>query len=77
MTELVAYYDENPTDVKGKVEIHQSPMPAAAGSRSEEGLIRASLVYVRVPSEANRSSSRLGGTTIGRCVIETTRRSGS
>ena len=52
MSELVAYYDENPIDVKGTVEIHQSPMPAAAGSRSEEGLIRASLVYVRVPSEA-------------------------
>ena len=52
MSELVAYYDENPIDVKGKVEIHQSPMPAAAGSRSEEGLIRPSVVYVRVPSAA-------------------------
>ena len=52
MSELVAYYDENPIHVKGEVEIHQSPMPAAAGSRSEEGVIRAALVYVRVPSAA-------------------------
>ena len=52
MSELVAYYDENPIEVKGEVEIHQSPMSAAAGSRSDEGVIRASLVYVRVPSEA-------------------------
>ena len=35
--QLVAYYDENPVEVKGKVEIHQSPMSSAAGSRSVEG----------------------------------------
>ncbi len=52
MSQLVAYYDENPVEVKGKVEIHQSPMSAAAGSRSVEGVIRTSLVYVHVPSEA-------------------------
>ena len=52
MSELVAYYDENPIEVKGEVEIHQSPMSAAAGSRSLEGVIRAALVYVRVPSAA-------------------------
>lgn len=52
MSELVAYYDENPIEVKGKVEIHQSPMSAAAGSSSQEGVIRAALVYVRVPTAA-------------------------
>jgi len=34
------------------MEIHQSPMSSAAGSRSVEGFIRTSLVYVRVLSEA-------------------------
>lgn len=52
MRQLVAYYDENPVEVKGKVEVHQSPMSSAAGSRSVEGVIRTSLVYVLVPSEA-------------------------
>lgn len=52
MSQLVAYYDENPVKLKGQVEIHQSPILSAAGSRSAEGAIRTSLVYVRVPSEA-------------------------
>jgi hypothetical protein len=52
LSQLVAYYDENPVEVKGRVEIEQSPMSSAAGSRSVEGVIRTSLVYVRVPSEA-------------------------
>ena len=52
MSELVAYYDENPVEVQGKVQIHQSPMSSAAGLRSAEGVIRTSLVYVLVPSEA-------------------------
>lgn len=52
MTDLVAYYDETPTELKGQVEILQSPISAAAGSRSVEGAIRTSLVYVRVRSEA-------------------------
>src|SRR4051794_39272999 len=43
LSELVAYYDENPIEVKGQVEIHQSPMPADAGSHSQEGVIRAAL----------------------------------
>jgi hypothetical protein len=51
LSELVAYYDENPVEVEGKVEIHQSPMSSAAGLRSEEGVIRTSLVYVLRPSE--------------------------
>lgn len=44
MSELVAYYDEKPVEVKRNVEIHQSPISSAAGLRSEEGIIRASLV---------------------------------
>ncbi len=52
MSQLVAYYDEDPVEVKGKVEIHQSPMSSATGSRFFEGFIRTSLVYVQVPSEA-------------------------
>lgn len=52
MSQLVAYFDETPVEVKNKVEIFQLPMSSAAGSRSVEGVIRSSLVYVRVPSEA-------------------------
>jgi hypothetical protein len=52
LSELVAYYDESPVEVQGKVQIHQSPMSSAAGLRSAEGVIRTSLVYVLVPSEA-------------------------
>ena len=51
MSQLVAYYDENPIEVKGKLEIDQSPISSASGSRSVEGAIRTSLIYVRVPSE--------------------------
>lgn len=52
MSQLVAYYDEKPIELKGQVEIQQSPIASAAGSRSVEGAVRTSLVYVRVPSEA-------------------------
>lgn len=52
MNQLVAYYDENPVEVKGKVEIQQSPISSASGLRAVEGLVRTALVYVRVPSEA-------------------------
>lgn len=52
MSQLVAYYDEDAVEVKGKVEIHQAPMSSASGLRSVEGVIRPSLVYVQVPSEA-------------------------
>jgi hypothetical protein len=51
VNQLVAYYDEDPVEVQGKVEIHQSPISSASGSRSVEGVIRTSLVYVHVPSE--------------------------
>jgi hypothetical protein len=52
LSQLVAYYDENPVELKGQIEIHQSPISSAARSRSVEGAIRTSLVYVQVPSEA-------------------------
>lgn len=52
MSQLVAYYDENAVELKGQVEIHQSRISSSVGSRSVEGAIRTSLVYVRVPSEA-------------------------
>lgn len=52
LSQLVAYFDEKPVELKGQVEIRQSPISLAAGSRSVEGAIRTSLVYVQVPSEA-------------------------
>lgn len=52
MSELVAYYDDNPVELKGQVEIHQAPVASAAGTRSVEGAVRAALVYVLVSSEA-------------------------
>jgi hypothetical protein len=51
LSQLVAYYEEEPVEVKGKLEIDQSPMSSASGARSSEGAIRPALVYVRVPSE--------------------------
>jgi hypothetical protein len=52
VSQLVAYFDEEPIDVKGKVEIQQSPISDAADERSPEGQVRTAVVYVRVPSEA-------------------------
>ena len=52
MSQLVAYYDEKPVELKGHVEIQQAPIASASGSRSVEGAIRTSLVYIQVPSEA-------------------------
>lgn len=52
MSQLVAYYDEEPVQLKGQVDLHQLPITAAAGSRSVEGAIRTRLVYVQKPSEA-------------------------
>lgn len=38
MSQLVAYDDEEPVAVKGKVEIHQAPLSAASEARSVEAL---------------------------------------
>ncbi|MCU0267306.1 MAG: hypothetical protein MUF83_01530 [Acidimicrobiales bacterium] len=48
MTQLVAYYDTNPVEVNGDVEITQAQIASAAGVPSVEGAIRAALVYVCV-----------------------------
>jgi hypothetical protein len=52
LSQLVAYYDEEPVELKGQVEIRQSRISSAVGTRSVEGAVRTSLVYVQVPSEA-------------------------
>jgi len=52
VSQLVAYYNEEPVAVKGKVEIDQSPLSLASEARSVEGVVRPALVYVQVPSEA-------------------------
>lgn len=51
MSQLVAFYDESPVELKGQVEIEQSPIASATSLRSVEGVLRTKLVYVRVPSE--------------------------
>jgi hypothetical protein len=51
LSQLVAYYDEHPVEVRGRVEIDQAQISSGAGSHSVEGAIRTSLVYVRVPRE--------------------------
>ena len=50
----MAYYDEVPVETRGKVEIHQLPISSAAGLRSSEGAIRASVAYVPLDSETGR-----------------------
>lgn len=52
MSQLVAYYDDKPVELKGRVEIHQAPISSAVGVRSSEGAVRTSVVYVEVASEA-------------------------
>jgi hypothetical protein len=50
--QLVAYFEDDPVEVKGRVEIHQAPLTSSSGLRSAEGAVRPALVYVQVPSEA-------------------------
>lgn len=52
MSQLVAYYDEKPVDLRGQVELLQMPIASDSDARSVEGAIRSTLAYVRVPSEA-------------------------
>lgn len=49
MSQLVALYEKDPVQVKGDVEILQTPRSAISDVRSVEGFLRTSLVYVRVP----------------------------
>ena len=48
MSTLVAYYDTEPVDLKGKVEIQQAPMPQGVETRVADGALRPGLVYVLV-----------------------------
>ena len=56
MSQLISYYDESPVEAKDRdksaVEVQQAPITAAKGLRSSEGLVRTSLVYVLVASDA-------------------------
>lgn len=52
MSQLVAFYEEQPTPLKGRVEILQEPVGGLAGARSSDGAIRTALVYVRRPSDS-------------------------
>jgi hypothetical protein len=54
LSQLVAYYEEEPVALRRQLEIHQKPIASAVDSRSVEGAIRTSLVYVPVPSEAGQ-----------------------
>ena len=51
MNQLIAFYEEQPVDDGGKVEIDQAPIASVSGWRSIDGAIRTRLVYVRVPAE--------------------------
>jgi hypothetical protein len=46
----VAYYDEKPVALKGKVEISQLPVSTADGASAVDGVVQTTLVYVRVPN---------------------------
>jgi hypothetical protein len=52
LSQLVAFYDSEPRPLKGGVELAQEPLEAAQGARSTDGVIRATVVYVRRSSEA-------------------------
>ncbi len=52
LTQLVAFYEDNPIELRGRAELHQEPMSAASGARSTDGVIRPALVYIRRQSEA-------------------------
>ena len=51
VSELVAFYDEEPTALKGRVELRQEPVASASGTRTSDGAVRSSVVYVRRPTE--------------------------
>lgn len=51
MSQLIAFYDEQPVELKKPVELHQMPLPEAGQARSVDGTVRQGMVYVQVPSE--------------------------
>lgn len=52
MSQLIAFYDQEPLQLKGQVELHQAPLSSAREMRSSEGAVRSTLVYVQRLSEA-------------------------
>jgi len=52
MSQLVAYYDEAPIDVKGRVEVQQAQRGSASGVRTVDGPVRSKMIYVAVRSLA-------------------------
>ncbi|WP_435198255.1 hypothetical protein [Janibacter sp. GS2] len=51
MSQLVVFYDDEPVDLKKRVELQQAPLPEAGQSRSVDGVVREALVYVQVSGE--------------------------
>lgn len=51
MSQLVAFYDQEPVNLKKPVELHQRPLPEAGQVRSVDGVVRQGMVYIQVPSE--------------------------
>lgn len=51
MSQLVAFYDETPVDLKKPVELHQMPLVEAGHARPVDGVVRQGMVYVQVNSE--------------------------
>lgn len=51
MSQLVAFYDEEPVVLKQPVELYQRPLPEVGQARSVDGVVRQGLVYVQVSSE--------------------------
>lgn len=51
MSQLVAFYDEKPAELKKPVEVHQRPLRDGEQIRSVDGVVREGMVYVQVPSE--------------------------
>jgi hypothetical protein len=54
MSHLVAYYNDEPANLKGQVEIQQLPIGSAERARSADGVVRTSVVYLSQPSEAGQ-----------------------
>lgn len=47
VSELVAFYDEEPVALKGRVELRQDAISDADGARTSDGAVRTAVVYVR------------------------------
>lgn len=54
MSQLVAFFDEQPIPTKGKIDLSQVPLASAAEFRVVEGEIRSSLVYVLLQQRSGK-----------------------